>query len=70
MKKITVLFTMLSVCFMFVICQASTADEFALGGVTLGMSKDDVTNIWIFLPEETVCPGWRKPPVRTTETAN
>jgi len=25
---------------------------------------------WIFLPEETVCPGWRKPPVRTTETAN
>ena len=25
---------------------------------------------WIFLSEETVCPAWRKPPVRTTETAN
>ena len=46
MKKITVLFTMLSVCFMFVIWQASTADEFVLGGVILFMSKDVVKNIY------------------------
>ncbi|ORT99873.1 hypothetical protein D081_1454 [Anaerovibrio sp. JC8] len=45
MKKLSCIFMMLLVCFAFNICQASVVDECALGGVALGMSRDDVKNI-------------------------
>ena len=46
MKKLTAIFTMLLVCFVVSICQASAIDECALGGITMGVSKDAVRNIY------------------------
>lgn len=45
MKKIAI-FTMLFFCFAVTICQAASNNEFALGGITLGMSKNAVKNIY------------------------
>ena len=46
MKKLIAIFTMLLVCFVVSICQASAIDECALGGITMGVSKDAVRNIY------------------------
>ena len=46
MKKIGVFFAMLFFCFVVTICQAAPNNEFALGGITLGMSKNSVKNIY------------------------